>query len=586
MKAKMGKLAFPTLRVKLVIGVLLLTLPMVAMLIYNNQYAIDVVRTQVADSYSKMTQLYMNQIDTSLDDIGKYMNNTVALNTDFATMAQTTSEDRYYSAKILLFNKMSNDILMYPSLSSLIVYSANRDDFLEVFRRQKGYDEQERIRANIRQTAEQYRSFGWEIMRTDQTVYLIHVMKFNDLYLASTIDADNLMIPLSLLHYGKQGGALFTSRGEPLTNAELIRQNRIELRQDMTNYYLSGSANDYLIVGQPSRNGNFNLVAVIPDAQILENLPAMQRIVSMSPILALAMIPIGLFLLRKTILIPLNRLLAAMKRIRQGNMDTRVEDLQADDEFRIVNETFNEMIDQIQKLKIDVYEEQLSKQREELQRLQLQMNPHFFLNALTVMYNLAKTNKVGLLLEMTMCLIQHFRFMFRTHIPFVLLKDELEHTRNYTRIQELRFPGSLTSEVHVPDFLLDTPVPPLVVQTFVENIIKHAVTLDEPILIDVGIDVSDAERTDSLVIRIRDTGKGYPVDILEKLNKGIPVTNEKGEHTGIWNIQRSLRLFYGKDAHIAFANEQPCGAVVTMILPLQPESGTGGQVSVPITDRR
>ncbi|WP_054023829.1 sensor histidine kinase [Bacillus sp. FJAT-28004] len=577
-----GRMAFHTIRVKLVIGVLILTLPIVGMLIYSNFYAIQVVRTQVADSYNKMMQLYMNQIDNNLDDIDKYMNNVVALNADFATMAQTPLNDRYFTAKILLFNQMSKDIFMYQSLSSLFVYGANQDDFLEVYRGLKSYEEQDSLRSHIRQIAqmsdkmEQYHSFGWEVVRIGETYYLIHVIKFNDLYMASAIDANKLMIPLNLIQFGEQGGALFASESKPITNAELIQHNGIELRNDMEEYYLSGHGNAYLIVGKTSRNGNFSLIAVTPDDKILENLPAIQRIVSLSPFLSLALIPIGLFLLRRTILIPLNRLIAAMKKIREGNMDTRIDDLPAASDFRIVNETFNQMIDQIQKLKIDVYEEQLSKQKEELHRLQLQMNPHFFLNSLTILYNMAKTNKVDLMMEMTMCLIQHFRFIYRSSMTFVLLKDELEHTRNYLRIQELRFPGSLTSDVRVPDFLLDTPVPPLILQTFVENVVKHAVTLDSPVRLVIEIDVKADQSDSSLSISIRDTGKGFPPGILEELNKGNSVSNDKGEHIGIWNIQRRLRLLYGKVATIRFANENPSGAAIDIVLPLQLEGGKGG----------
>ncbi len=47
------------------------------------------------------------------------------------------------------------------------------------------------------------------------------------------------------------------------------------------------------------------------------------------------------------------------------------------------------MTDEINQLKIDVYEEQIHKQMAELQYLQLQIRPHFLFNSLNVVYSLA-----------------------------------------------------------------------------------------------------------------------------------------------------------------------------------------------------
>ncbi len=105
----------------------------------------------------------------------------------------------------------------------------------------------------------------------------------------------------------------------------------------------------------------------------------------------------------------------------------------------MVNHTFNGMMEQIQELRIHVYEEQLNKQKAELQHLQLQINPHFFMNSLNIIYNLALVKNYALIQEMAISLVQYFRYMFRSNLTFLPLKDELQHIRNYIRIQELRF---------------------------------------------------------------------------------------------------------------------------------------------------
>lgn len=232
---------------------------------------------------------------------------------------------------------------------------------------------------------------------------------------------------------------------------------------------------------------------------------------------------------------------------------------------------FNAMMSEVERLRINVYEEQLNKQKEELQRLQLQVNPHFFLNTLNIIYNLAKIKNYDLILDMTMSLIEYFRFMFRSNTSFVPLKDELEHTRNYLKIQNLRFPEKLKWTIHSPDYLLDVPIPPLVIQSFVENSIKHAVTLDEPLIIEVQIEFLIEEHGSRMKISIRDTGPGFKKDILEKLQAGRSVENERGEHTGIWNVERRLRLLYGEVASIVYDNDlHTFGAKIEIIVPTNP----------------
>src|SRR5690606_16872282 len=116
----------------------------------------------------------------------------------------------------------------------------------------------------------------------------------------------------------------------------------------------------------------------------------------------------------------------------------RVEMGESSEEFQMLGQSFNSMMDEIQTLRINVYEEQISKQKEELQRLQLQVKPHFFLNTLNIIYNLAKVKSYERVQEMTISLINYFRFMFRSNTSFVMLHEDLEHTRNFLRIHSLR----------------------------------------------------------------------------------------------------------------------------------------------------
>jgi two-component system sensor histidine kinase YesM len=134
--------------------------------------------------------------------------------------------------------------------------------------------------------------------------------------------------------------------------------------------------------------------------------------------------------------------------------------------------------------------------------------------------------------------------------------------------------------VEAPQFLEYTPVPPLIIQSFVENSIKHAVTLDEPIHISIRVDFLDQIEGSYMIITIVDNGSGFSANILDTLQTGGSVVNDKGEHTGIWNAQRRLKLLYGDNSSIRFKNStETGGAVVMLVLPTDPDHA-GDQTTV------
>lgn len=568
-----------SLGVKIALSVLVMTLPLVGMLLYNNLYAIDVVRTQVADSYKNTLSLYMNQIDSDLNDIDSYLNTLVGSGYDITSLKLASSDDEYYMAKSYIFNKLSSDMALYKLLGSFFVYVENRQDYMDVYSTGVSYEEKETVQNHVMDMINRQmiptglRTKRWQHTQIEDEHYLINIVQTGEVYVGAWVRTDELLKPLQSLKLGEGGAALITDdQGEAITNNQVVREHGIILRQNLQDHYISGADRKYLVVGKESYRGNFNLIALIPDRNILANLPYLQRLIWLITVGAIIFIPIGLYLMRRAFFVPLKRVLLAMSKVRGGDWSVRVDSEKDAEEFRILGHSFNTMMTEIQMLRVNVFEEQLNKQREELQRLQLQVNPHFFLNALNIVYNLAKVKNFDLIMEMTMALIKYFRFLFRSNTSFVKLKEELEHTRNYLSIQTLRFPGKLTWGVEAPNYLMDTPVPPLIIQSFVENSIKHAVTMEEAIHISVHVGFDDEHEGSMIKIRIEDTGHGFNEEVLQELQAGRSVENDRGEHTGIWNVQRRLKILYNEAVKIQYHNDKETGgAVVEMILPAQPE---------------
>ncbi|MDQ6418035.1 histidine kinase [Paenibacillus sp. LHD-117] len=571
-----NNLLLRSLRFQLVTGFLIVTIPVVILLFFNNQYAIKVVRNQIAQSNQNTISLYMNQIDMGLEEVDKYLYTiaTQETNLNYLKLWERNHHQTYNKAKIQIFKRLSKDIASYKLADMFFVYSDSNQELIKTSMHGYSFEEREAIAGGIIGLLQEKPEYGhhyydyWSVLQTDSGNFLYHIVKSGTTYVGAIVNVKNVMTPFDLVDLGPRGKAvLTTSEDKPMSDAEFFAENpSLQLSYEKREYTLTGLNNRFLIVGEQSRKGMFNLIALIPNDVILEKLPVLQRIFSVLSFGAVLLVILFLFFLRKVILHPIRNIVSAMRTVSSGFMDSRIAERATSTEMEVMNKTFNNMVTQIQALKISVYEEQLNHQRAELKQLQLQVNPHFFLNSLNIIYNLARVKDFELIKDMSMYLVKYFRYTFRSGMALVELKDEIDHIRNYLNIQELRFPGQLSFRIAIPDNLLHHPIPLLVIQPFVENAIKHAFIMDKPLHIEINVN----EQPDSvLCIIVRDNGKGFPAEVLARLLDEQPLVNEQGEHIGIWNVQHRLRLMYTHEQSLLTVTNDPNrGARIEIRLPL------------------
>ncbi len=572
----LGKIQWQSIRVKMVVGLFLIVLPLIGFLIYMNGYAIDVVRNQVSASSKDLLSLYRDQVDARLVETDNYLIGLMQ-DQDLSTIEFAAQpEDRIFTSRRIATN-LTNSILRYPVLDGLFVYLPLDGQYLYSFHERSTMIDRMYVKSYIADNVSHNPDLRmsnqskWYVHKNGDRVYLLRYFELdNGTIVGAWSNAESLQTPLDLLGIGERGAALLgDGRGNAIVNQAFVNDYGITIKPDAEGYYLTGTKERFLAVGEASREGEFSLHAFIPEEAMLQHLSTYKRISYFLPFVAMIILAAALYLLRKTLLLPLNRLLKVMNRIQQGQLDTQIKDYRTSLEFQALNDTFNSMMEQIKHLRISVYEEQLNKQKAELQHLQLQIRPHFFINTLNMMYMLARTKDIARMEEMSLCLVRYFRYMFQSNLSFVALKDELQHIRNYLRIQELRYPDQLTFEIDAPSFLLPTPVPPLVVHTFVENAIKHAMTLDERLKLTVTIEMLELAQP-ALHLRVQDSGPGISPAVADRVERGERIMDDEGEHIGIWNVKRRLQLIYGERARVSLSNGKHGGVAVDVILPLSP----------------
>jgi sensor histidine kinase YesM len=131
------------------------------------------------------------------------------------------------------------------------------------------------------------------------------------------------------------------------------------------------------------------------------------------------------------------------------------------------------------------------------------------------------------------------------------LGRELDLARSFLTILQMRMGERLQFSISAEAGLLESPVPPMVLPTLVENAIKHGLG---PLPEGGRIDIRARRTGDDIEIEVRDNGAGF--------------TAAKGSGVGLANTRSRLAGLYGSRASLRLAAGAPSGVVATLRLPL------------------
>jgi sensor histidine kinase YesM len=189
-------------------------------------------------------------------------------------------------------------------------------------------------------------------------------------------------------------------------------------------------------------------------------------------------------------------------------------------------------------------------QQAELRLLKSQLNPHFLFNALNTVRSLIPENP-----RAAQAAVTHFANTLRYALnagqqEMVPLAKELEIVKDYMEIESLRFEDRLSVAYHVSDEAAAVPIPTMLLQTLVENAIKHG--------------IADLPRGGRVTI---EGAVGNGMLELQVVNPRRAAAT-KGEGTGLRNSAERLRLIFGTRASIALDLSQPETAVARIHLPV------------------
>lgn len=256
------------------------------------------------------------------------------------------------------------------------------------------------------------------------------------------------------------------------------------------------------------------------------------------------------------------RLLAlahAMDRVRNGDMDVRVEE-GGKNEMGIMEHSFNYLADSLQRTLDARVEAGKQMVQLEMRLLQSQIKPHFLYNTLgLICWRLTKNGDLEGA-RYVQALAQFYRIGLNQGNALIALEQELRHVQLYVEIQNFRLDGAIALQITLPQALKDIRVPGNMLQPLVENSIVAGI-LEKP-----GgrgsVQISCAQEGKDLTILISDDGVGVDIAMVES------VLNQRSDsHYGIWNVNRRLRLIYGERAGLAYSINAAGGVDVLVRIP-------------------
>lgn len=308
-------------------------------------------------------------------------------------------------------------------------------------------------------------------------------------------------------------------------------------------------------------NGAFSLIFQL-DNSIIETTFVLEMLIISLALLYLLAVIIASFYIKRRVVKPL---VEFYKKIENYSETTRFQDSANIIELNKTGEVLNHLSDQVRELKIEVYEKELMRQKIELDFSSLQIRPHFFINCLNVIYSMAQIDQMSAIQELCCEVSEYMRYLFKDSTESILLGEELDLVEHYLEVIKKIYGQKFDYMIDMDEALESQKIPPLIIQTFVENSIKYAGTaFGECILIEVKGRLLENETM--LELTVQDSGKGFPQDVLEQLRQGKLERGSAGHHIGILNIIQRLSLIYGQKQKIILENND-IGAYVSVIFP-------------------
>lgn len=531
-----------SVRTQVILLLAALVLPVCVIAVSYIWVARNAYEQQSREGVCHAVEIYLNQTVDRMGSVDNYLTTSMAENVYVAQMYQKTEFGKGVLARNFFWQEL-NKRCRYLTDADAYFFMVAEGEYANVAIRSAYVGDRIAVREYLREHYANEMPATWFLAEIDGTKWLVHGVTTRDFSLGALINLTELEQEINAQFSGGEAQICLTEAGEAAAQAG----GRI--------------SREFAVVTLKSTNIEAEIFFNRP--VILGSLPAIHQMGLVFCVVCLVVIPILLLGLNRWMIVPMQRLNAGMRSLGEGNSEYRITEAGENREAGELNQRFNAMADQIMDLKIEAYEKELARMEIESINLRLQVNPHFLLNSLNIIFSMSKSGKLKEIKSFTKYLADYLRFSLWHTGGMVSLKSELKGVENYLEIQMVRFPGKFTYVFDVEEELEQVSLPSLLILNFVENSIKYALDMEREIEILVIV----RRKEEMISISVCDTGNGMAPEVLDCLNRAEILDDERGKHIGVWNCRRRMELIYGKEAQIHITSSPGGGTQVYLLLP-------------------
>jgi hypothetical protein len=204
-----------------------------------------------------------------------------------------------------------------------------------------------------------------------------------------------------------------------------------------------------------------------------------------------------------------------------------------------------------------------------LHSLKSQIEPHFIFNTIAHLKSMIATepreamqmaDDLSDFLRASLAALRH---------DWSTVEVEMTLAHAYLEIAKRRMGSRLSSHIRFDAAAKAIKIPPLLVQTLLENAIQHGVEpKDAPANIHVTLDLVGSNNEQRLLLRVVDDGVGFGGSHTNVTS----VTNAGGTGIGLANIRERLNAAYGSRASFTLTTNTPSGVIAELNLPVEAAS--------------
>lgn len=360
---------------------------------------------------------------------------------------------------------------------------------------------------------------------------------------------------------GNEMSYITDNEGYVLASTESSRifsniKERSEYRKAYANsdsgYYVDGSeSGNYVIAYYTLPHWNLKIVQSIPKKEFIGETSNILFATTGVSLLMFVLLVFSSLFLSRSVSRPVKQIKAAMKRIQDGNFETRLE-VKSRDEFGSIAVSLNYMAGQLKELLDKLIQEERKRSETEFSMLQYQINPHFLYNVLATIRLSAASKHDPDTAEMLRKLSQLLRRTLANAGRMVPLETELCNIRDFVDIQKVLINDKINLVYEIGEPTVTCLIPNMLLQPLVENAIIHGFRkeVNHP-----EIRISSRLDHDRLQLIVADNGTGMTGETIESIQDN----NQHGmsyNSVGIINVNRRIKLYFGERSGLTFESSE------------------------------